>query len=115
MNFSNTLSNQAVLHEIGQRLKQYRLDALLTQQTLAMEAGVSKRTIERLEAGHSIQFENVIAVFRALNLLANLDAVIPEPGPSPMDMLKLQGKRRQRASSSENRKRSSNWKWSDSE
>lgn len=121
MKIQKSMSNRVVLTELGQRLKDHRLNAQLTQQSLASEAGVSKRTVERMEAGQSTQFINIIAVCRVLNLLENLNSLIPEPGPSPMDMLKLQGKRRQRASSPDSSKPtdsnggSATWTWSDSE
>ena len=97
MKFTTHLSNDSVLSELGRRLAQARINSEWTQAMLAQEAGVSKRTVERLEAGGSIQSVNLIRVLRALNLLENLEAVAPDTGPRPMDLLKL-GKPRQRVS-----------------
>lgn len=91
-------SDQAILSEVGDRLQTWRLHRNLSQDALAREAGVSKRTIERLESGHSVQATNLIRVLRSLELLENLDLLIPEPLPSPIQALKLRGKQRQRAS-----------------
>ncbi len=92
------MTDPAVLAEIGQRLAQHRLDKNLTQAELAKEAGVSKRTLIRLEGGESTQLTNLIRILRALDLLANLDAFIPPPVPSPIEQLRSGGKRRKRAS-----------------
>lgn len=92
-------SDSAVLAAMGERLSKERLRANWTQAQLAVEAGVSKRTVERLEAGESVQLTNWIRVLRALDKLSLLEHIFPEPLPSPMQQLKMQGKARQRASS----------------
>jgi transcriptional regulator with XRE-family HTH domain len=92
------MTDPAVLAEIGQRLAQHRLERNLTQAELAKEAGVSKRTLIRLEGGESTQLTNLIRILRALDLLDNLDALIPPPVPSPIEQLRSEGKRRKRAS-----------------
>jgi transcriptional regulator with XRE-family HTH domain len=67
----------AVLTDLGARLAHLRLQRNLTQEELAHEAGVSKRTVIRLESGESTQLTNLIRVVRALGLLGNLDAFVP--------------------------------------
>ena len=59
-------TDQQVLAELGDRLAQYRLNRNLTQDQLAREAGVSKRTVVRLENGQSSQMTNLVRVLRAL-------------------------------------------------
>ena len=93
------LTDHALLTELGKRLCRARLRRNMTQAELAHEAGLSKRTIERIEAGHSTQMANFLRVCRALDLLASIDLWIPEPQPSPVELLKLKHKERQRASS----------------
>ena len=44
-------TDSRILAELGERLARYRLNRNLTQDQLAREAGVSKRTIVRLEDG----------------------------------------------------------------
>lgn len=76
-----------------------RLERNLTQAALAEQAGVSKRTVERLESGEvATQLSGFVRVCRALGLVERLDVFIPEPVPSPIAQLKLQGRKRQRAS-----------------
>ena len=103
----------AILREMGHRLYRRRLEYNLTQADLANEAGVSKRTIERLEAGESAQLYNLIRVLRALSLTENIDALVPEPMPSPMQQLKLKGKSRKRASGTQVREATGEWNWDD--
>ena len=69
MNFSDAKSDAATLRELGNRIAQYRLNRNLTQSALATEAGVSKRTIERIEAGSSIQLSTMLQVLRVFKLL----------------------------------------------
>ncbi|PIE74674.1 MAG: transcriptional regulator [Deltaproteobacteria bacterium] len=99
MEISNLITDDAVLTEIGKRIARYRIDQQVTQADLAEQAGVSKRTVERLEAGASVQFSTIIRIMRALNLSRGLDQMIPAPSPRPMALLKQKGKVRQRASS----------------
>lgn len=114
MNIEAHLSDRAILTEIGQRLSRRRLELELTQADLAGEAGVSKRTVERVEAGESVQTTNLVRVLRALALLEVLDAALPEVGPRPMDLLKLRGKERQRATSKKRHKEAGDdWTWGD--
>lgn len=99
MKISKQVVDQAVLTALGQRIVQVRVQRNLTQIGLAEQAGISKRTLERMEAGGSVQLSSFIRVCRALDLLERFDALIPEPAPSPIAQLKLRGKARQRASS----------------
>jgi transcriptional regulator with XRE-family HTH domain len=114
MEISRYLSDDAVLAEIGARLTSLRLDLQLTQADLAEQAGVSKRTVERIETGASAQMSSMIRVLRQLDVLPNLDQMIPESLPRPMDLLKRKNKLRQRASSRSGRKPSDeSWAWDD--
>ena len=89
-----------LLGELGRRLARCRLNAGFTQAALAYEAGISKRTLERIEAGESVQLANFLRLLRVLGLVENLEALAPPDEPGPMDLLRMQGKRRQRASAS---------------
>jgi transcriptional regulator with XRE-family HTH domain len=114
MNISKLLSDDAILAELGERVARCRLDLQLTQANLAEQAGVAKRTVERIEAGASAQMSSIIRILRVLDLLPNLDRMIPEAGPRPMDLLKRKGKVRQRASSRSISEPSDEpWSWDD--
>ena len=87
-----------VLRELGTRLRTLRLQQNLRVRDLAADSGVSPRTIDRLEAGHSIGTKNLVRVMRGLGRLQAFEALIPVPGVSPYDIARLRGKVRQRAS-----------------
>ena len=100
MKISRFLTDEAILAEIGGRIARRRIDLQMTQEDVAGQAGVAKRTVERIEAGASAQMPSIIRIFRVLDLLRNLDQVIPEAGPGPMELLQRKSKTRQRASRS---------------
>ncbi len=96
---SDLQGDDALLQELGTRIERVRLSRNLTQAALAVEAGVSKRTIERLEAGETAtRLAGFLRVCRVLGLLDRVDQLVPEPTPSPMALLKLRGRERKRAS-----------------
>jgi transcriptional regulator with XRE-family HTH domain len=97
MNITSSTGDDAALKELGQRLAQYRLNQNLSQADLGKRAGVSRNTITRMEAGKSTQATNLIRTLRALGLLQNLDALVPEPQVSPLQMASRQGNARIRA------------------
>jgi transcriptional regulator with XRE-family HTH domain len=99
MKIGAELADGVVLRELGERLTRIRLERNLTQAALAQQAGVSKRTVERLETGEvATQLSGFLRVCRVLGLLERFDTLVPEPLPSPMEQLKLQGRKRRRAS-----------------
>lgn len=114
MDHRDTKTDMAVLAELAGRLAQHRLQHNLTQAELAREAGVSKRTVNRLESGESTQLTNLIRVLRALDLLHKLDAFVPAPALSPIEQLRLQGKKRKRASPRNDKSAiKKGWQWGD--
>ena len=113
MRIESQLTDDAILRELGKRIARTRLERNLTQAALAEQAGVSKRTVERLESGEvATQLSVFVRVCRALALVDRLDAFIPEPVPSPVAQLKLQGRTRRRASGSKVApKKPTKWTW----
>jgi transcriptional regulator with XRE-family HTH domain len=83
--------------EIGQRLESLRLAQNINQSDLAAEAGVSRRTITRLENGGGISVETLVRIMRALGIANRLDMLLPDPSLRPIDRVRLKGKQRQRA------------------
>jgi transcriptional regulator with XRE-family HTH domain len=86
------LTDAAVLRELGDRFARRRIDAGWTQSELADEAGVSKRTVERIEAGRSTDFAMLLRALRALKLSDALDQLLPDSGPGPLALLKGHGR-----------------------
>ena len=116
MNISQQLTDEAVLQELGRRLAAVRLSRNFTQAQLAGLAGVSKRTIERMESGEvATQLSGLVRVCRALDLLGGINVLVPEPAPSPLAMVKLHGRARKRASTAgpTGRHAAKAWTWGD--
>ncbi|HVU26315.1 MAG TPA: helix-turn-helix transcriptional regulator [Verrucomicrobiae bacterium] len=116
MRITKQATDEAILNELGGRLTQIRLERNLTQDQLAKEAGVSKRTVQRLETGAvATQLSGFIRVCRVLDVIERFDLLIPEPVPSPVAQLKVAGRKRQRASTAKKATKPSakKWQWGD--
>ena len=99
MKISATLTDEALLKLMGERLARLRLTKNLTQEQLAEQAGLGLRTVQRLELGAAAtQLSGFVRVCRVLGLVERFDTLIPEEAVSPIVQLKLQGRKRQRAS-----------------
>jgi transcriptional regulator with XRE-family HTH domain len=96
MKLYSQLTDAAILQELGARLERRRIDAHLTQAQLAEEAGISKRTLERIETGHSTDFALLLRVLRALKLVDGLESLVPDLPESPIALLKHRGRGRRR-------------------
>lgn len=124
--FESNNADAVILQAIGQGIASCRLAVNMTQARLAEEAGVSKRTIERVESGESVQLTNLIRILRVQGKLPLLEQVFPDPAISPLQQLSMRAKQkktRQRAYTSStapqdagaiNEPRPSQpWKWGD--
>jgi transcriptional regulator with XRE-family HTH domain len=114
MMLEDQMTDEAFLREVGARLEQLRLRQNLIRADLAEQAGISRSTLERIEAGESVQLVNLVRLCRALGILNLFEKAFPVPQASPLAQLRLQKKMRQRAS----RKRAQPvkpWTWGDSE
>ncbi len=107
------LTEENITVTIGDRLARHRLNREWTQKKLAKEAGVSIQTVHRLENGQSLQLDKFLRLLRALDLLENLNAFIPEPASSPLQQVKLQGRERKRASTARRVPKQTEWSWGD--
>lgn len=113
MKIADKLTDDAIAAELGRRLAAARLARGLTQAALAHEAGVSKRTIERLESGEiGSRLTGLVRVLRTLGLVGRLDALVDQARPGPIEQLRLEGRRRQRAPPT-TPKASRKWTWGD--
>ena len=102
-----------ILQELGKRLERRRIELDITQEKAAKQAGISKRTIERIEEGKDLQLSTLIRLLRILGLVEQLEQLVPEDHLSPMMLLKLKGKIRRRASSRTAPKIKKTWQWGD--
>lgn len=114
MKLTRQLTDEAILRELGTRLAATRLARDLTQAALAREAGVSKRTVERLESGEvATRLSGLVRVCRVLGLVERLDALVPQSAPTPVEQLKLASRERKRASRRRSPKPARKWTWGD--
>jgi transcriptional regulator with XRE-family HTH domain len=114
MRIDKEITPETAVKEIGLRIAQKRLEQGITQVDVAKQAGVGKRTIERIEAGFDIKLTTLVRILRVLNLSNNLNELIPERIISPIDVLKNQKEQPKRATKRQNLinpKRT--WKWGD--
>lgn len=96
MNLSE-MSVAAIAEELGERLKQARLNQNMTQAEVAEVVGISRRQVMNAEKGKA-QLEVFVAILVALNLTSHLELFLPKQQISPIQLARLQGRQRQRAS-----------------
>lgn len=85
-------SNQQIRTDLGEKLASQRLAQNITQEQLAERSGVSLRTLKRLEKGENSSIETLIKVMSGLQLLANLEQLIPAPTVRPMERIQQKEK-----------------------
>jgi len=106
------LTDEAILDELGSRLRTERLNQNLTVAELVARSGVAPRTIQNVENGENYSLSTLLGILRALGLLHRIDALLPEPVLSPIELAKLSGKPRQRATGSRGRRDPDDtWQW----
>lgn len=91
-----SMSDKAILGELGKRLKTLRLRRNITQEALAEATLLSVGTIKSLEVGKA-KLASIIAVLRELGALQELDSFIPQISISPLEIAKRKSPERQRA------------------
>jgi transcriptional regulator with XRE-family HTH domain len=72
---------------LGQRVAELRIARQLKQTELAYEAGVSHRTLQRLEAGEAVKSDGLLKVIKCLGRLENVLAALDSPTFSPYEKL----------------------------
>lgn len=95
--------------ELARRFKAYRLSLNYTQDYISNKSGVSLGTIKSFERDGSISFDNLIKLLRVLNLLDNIDYLVPNLGLNSVDIHKL-GHEKKRASK---KKQTNKLSWGD--
>lgn len=81
---------------LGANLRRLRLDGNLDQATLAARAGISLRSLQRLELGQGSTTHTLVCVLRALGREDSLNTIAPVPTINPLTMPRA-AKPRQRA------------------
>lgn len=65
-------SASQILAEIGDRLRRQRLAAMITQQELAVRAGIALSAVKKIESGANVTTQSLIKVLQALALTEDL-------------------------------------------
>lgn len=107
MKIDGNQNEMSILKEIGQRIKQHRISLNITQAELADRCGISSSTEVRIENGEDSKFSNYIKILSALNMIDNLNVLIPEVQPDFKSIFEKK-QQRQRATPSHDKK---NVKW----
>ena len=97
---------------LGRRLEEIRLSRNINQTQLAEEAGVSRRTITRMENGKGVSLDTLIRVMRALGLADRFSTLLPDPSVRPVERVQFQGQERKRARK-KSKSASGSWKWAE--
>ncbi len=106
-----TRSPEQIAVEIGHKLERLRLSRNITQAELAENAGVSERTLRRLEAGQGATLDTLIRIMTGLQIQENLQLLLPDPRIRPIERVRSGGRERQRSSPQNIRKKVAPWEW----
>ncbi len=104
-----SLSDKALLEVIGTFLKEKRIEQNLTQDAVAIAAGISRSTLSLLEKGESVTTATLIRVLRVIDQIEILSVFQLEPIISPIQLAKLEQQKRTRAREKKEYPRKPNW------
>lgn len=107
----STASSEQIAGALCERLERIRLSRNITQKQLADEAGVSERTIGRLEQGLGVSLDTFIRVLMALRLQHSLEGLLPESSVRPLERVRQRARERQRARPSRVSEPPTTWTW----
>ena len=88
---------RTLTRELGENLTAYRLSRNLRQEDLAEQAGVTSRTVNRIETGRGGTIDSLVRITRALGWEDRIASLLPDAHASPLDPRSV-GKPRKRAS-----------------
>ena len=82
-------TNDAIMRQIGSKLKELRIEKNMKQAELADASGVSVFTISSVENGKATSLLTIVQLLRALEHLDYLDSFFQEETLSPIAYAKL--------------------------
>lgn len=103
-----SMSDDSVAKHVAAFVKHHRLEQNKTQETVAVEAGISRSTLSLLERGESVTLATLIQVLRVLDQMQVMEAFAVHQRISPLALAKAEKEQRKRARKS-NDTRSSTW------
>ena len=90
------LTDSVILLQIGQKLKEARIEQNISQKALADSCGLSTFSISQMENGHNTSLLSLVMVLRALNRLDVFEELFREKPISPVALSELMKKNQQR-------------------
>lgn len=108
-----TATSEQIESALCGRLSRLRLSRNITQKQLADEAGVSLRTIGRMERGEGVSLDTFIRVLIALRIQRSLEILLPDPTVRPVERVSESGTERQRARPKVDSEDRQAWIWGD--
>ncbi|CAN5124724.1 hypothetical protein BH23BAC3_BH23BAC3_35390 [soil metagenome] len=107
-----SMSDKALIENIGAFVKHHRLRQNKTQDNVAEEAGISRSTLSLLERGETVTILTLtlMQVLRVLDQLHIMNAFQVDETISPIALAKLEKEKRQRASK-QNRQNQETSEW----
>jgi putative transcriptional regulator len=112
IDFSIATSEQ-IGQALSRQLENIRLTRNMTQAQLASEAGVTRKTISRLEKGLDVSLNTFIRVLMALGLQSHLQNLLPDPTIRPIERVNRGGVERKRARPTRAEHEDTPWSWGD--
>ncbi len=91
-------SDKFYLEQIGNFIRNHRLDQNRTQSELAQSAGLSRSTLVQLESGNRVNLISMVQALRALKKLHVLNEMEYIPQVSPLKLAAIEQQQRKRAS-----------------
>lgn len=82
-------TNQEIASDLGEQIKNARLQLNRTQADVALQANISRRAVQALEAGEGSSLATFIAVCRCIGKTGWIYAFAPTPTVNPMLVLQL--------------------------
>ena len=105
-----SMSDSAIVSQLGTYLRQIRLQQNLTQEQVAEKSGLSRSAISDMENGKTVaSLLTTVQILRALQQLHLFNNWQISSQASPLQMAKLSGKERLRASGTTTKKEDSEW------
>lgn len=92
------MSNADIIRNLGERFREYRITARMTQKEVAEKSGVSLLTIRRFELGYSynITMSNFLALLKAIDYTDGIKELLPDIPVSPYQLARQEQKQPKR-------------------
>ncbi len=85
-----SLNNNGVAKQLGEKIKEFRLELNMTQKELSENSGVSLFTVQSVEKGNNTSLEKFVQILRALRRLDMLEPFFTPKPISPIALAKAQ-------------------------